>query len=140
VSFDPSFINIDGPFTSAINDYFEKDLNFKEDKAYNIFGNVYPWNYNNVQNQFLNVAESLRDAMQKNPALKVYVGSGYYDFATPYFTAAYDIEHMFLRPEFKKNIKQYFYTSGHMYYINKPDLVKFKRDVDDFFEWSNTVK
>jgi carboxypeptidase C (cathepsin A) len=140
VSFDPSFINIDGPFTSAINDYFEKDLNFKEDKAYNIFGNVYPWNYNNVQNQFLNVAESLRDAMQKNPALKVYVGSGYYDFATPYFTAAYDIEHMFLRPEFKKNIKQYFYTSGHMYYINKPDLVKFKKDVDDFFEWSNTVK
>jgi carboxypeptidase C (cathepsin A) len=140
VSFDPSFINIDGPFTSAINDYFEKDLNFKEDKAYNIFGNVYPWNYNNVQNQFLNVAESLRDAMQKNPALKVYVGSGYYDFATPYFTASYDIEHMFLRPEFKRNIKQYFYTSGHMYYINKPDLIKFKKDVDDFFEWSNTVK
>ena len=48
VSFDPSFINIDGPFTSAINDYFEKDLNFKEDKAYNIFGNVYPWNYSNT--------------------------------------------------------------------------------------------
>lgn len=140
VSFDPSFTNIDGPFTSAINDYFEKDLNFKEDKAYNIFGNLYPWNYNNVQNQFLNVAESLRDAMQKNAALKVYVGSGYYDFATPYFTAAYDIEHMFLRPEFKKNIKQYFYTSGHMYYINKPDLVKFKKDVDDFFEWSNPTK
>lgn len=136
VSYDPSFTNIDGPFTSAINDYFEKDLNFKEEKAYNIFGNVSPWNYNNVQNQFLNVAESLRDAMTKNPALKVYVGSGYYDFATPYFTASYDIEHMFLRPEAKKNIKQYFYTSGHMYYINKTDMIQFKKDVDSFFEWS----
>jgi carboxypeptidase C (cathepsin A) len=136
VSYDPSFTNIDGPFTSAINDYFERELNFKEEKPYNIFGAVHPWNYSNVQNQFLNVAESLRDAMTKNPALKVYVGSGYYDFATPYFTAMYDVAHMFLRPETKTNIRHYFYRSGHMYYINKPDMVQFKKDVDAFFDWS----
>lgn len=136
VSHDPSFTNIDGPFSSAINDYFEKELNFKEDKAYHIFGNVYPWNYNNVQNQYLNVAESLRDAMTKNPALKVYVGSGYYDFATPYFTAQFDVAHLFLRPEAKNNLKHYFYNAGHMYYINQPDLIQFKKDVDAFFEWS----
>jgi carboxypeptidase C (cathepsin A) len=136
VSFDPSFSNIDGPFTSAINDYFEKELKVKEDKAYNIFGNVYPWNYNNVQNQYLNVAESLRDAMTKNPALKVYVGSGYYDFATPYFIAKYDVAHLFLRPEFRGNLKHYFYQSGHMYYINKPDMDKMKKDVDAFFDWA----
>ncbi|TAG31103.1 MAG: peptidase S10 [Sphingobacteriia bacterium] len=135
-SFDPSFSNIDGPFTATINDYFQKELNFKEEAGYNIFGDVYPWNYNNVQNQFLNVAESLRDAMAKNPALKVYIGFGYYDFATPYFTAKYDIEHMFLRPEQRKNIKSYFYESGHMYYIHKPSLVQFKKDVDQFFEFS----
>jgi carboxypeptidase C (cathepsin A) len=136
VSFDPSFTNIDGPFTSAINDYFQKELNFKDEKPYNIFGDVYPWNYNNVQNQYLNVAESLRDAMTKNPALKVYVGSGYYDFATPYFTAKYDVEHMFLRPDARKNIKHFFYNSGHMYYINMPDMIQFKKDVDAFFEWA----
>ena len=136
VSFDPSFTNIDGPFTSAMNDYFQRELNFKEEKPYNIFGNVRPWNYNNVQNQFLNVAESLRDAMAKNPALKVYLGCGFYDFATPYFTAQYDIEHMHLRPEHRKNVKVYTYESGHMYYIHKPSLVKFKKDVDDFFVFS----
>lgn len=135
-SFDPSFANIDGPFTATMNDYFQKELNFKEEKPYNIFGNVYPWNYNNVQNKFLNVAESLRDAMAKNPALKVYVGFGYYDFATPYFTAKYDIEHMFLRPEQRKNVKSYFYESGHMYYIHKPSLVQFKKDVDEFYDFS----
>lgn len=135
-SFDPSFANIDGPFTATINDYFQKELNFKEEAGYNIFGDVGPWNYNIVQNQFLNVAESLRDAMAKNPALKVYVGFGYYDFATPYFTAKYDIEHMFLRPEQRKNVHSYFYESGHMYYIHKPSLIKFKKDVDDFFELS----
>jgi len=136
VDYDPSFINIDGPFTSAINDYFAKDLNFKEQEPYNIFGNVRPWNYNNVQNQYLNVAEHLRDAMTKNTHLKVYVGSGYYDFATPYFTASYDISHMFLSEELRPNIKQYFYESGHMYYIHKPSMQQFKKDVDAFFEWS----
>lgn len=136
-SFDPSFANIDGPFTATMNDYFQKELNFKEEKPYNIFGNVYPWNYNNVQNKFLNVAESLRDAMSKNPALKVYVGFGYYDFATPYFTAKYDIEHMFLRPEQRKNVKSYFYESGHMYYIHQPSLVQFKKDVDEFYDFSS---
>ena len=140
VSYDPSFTNIDGPFTSAINDYFERDLNFKEEKPYNIFGNVGPWNYSNVQNQFLNVAESLRDAMEKNPALKVYVGSGYYDFATPYFTSMYDVEHMFLSAEAKKNIKHFYYNAGHMYYINKPDMIQFKKDVDAFYDWSSNIK
>ncbi len=137
-SFDPSFANIDGPFTATMNDYFQHELNFKEEKGYNIFGNVYPWNYNNVQNKFLNVAESLRDAMAKNPALKVYIGFGYYDFATPYFTAKYDLEHMFLRPEQRKNVHTYFYESGHMYYIHKPSLVKFKKDVDQFFDLSSS--
>jgi carboxypeptidase C (cathepsin A) len=135
-SFDPSFTNIDGPFTSAMNDYFQRELNFKEEKPYNIFGDVRPWNYNNVQNKFLNVAESLRDAMAKNPALKVYLGCGFYDFATPYFTAQYDIEHMQLRSEQRKNIKIYTYESGHMYYIHMPSLVKFKKDVDAFFNFS----
>lgn len=139
-SFDPSFANIDGPFTATINDYFQKELNFREDKGYNIFGDVYPWNYGNVQNQFLNVAESLRDAMAKNPALKVYVGCGYYDFATPYFTAQFDVEHMLLRPEQRKNIQFYFYEAGHMYYINKPSLEQSKKDVDAFFNWSTNVQ
>ena len=140
VDFDPSFVNIDGPFTSAINDYFEKELNFKEEKPYNIFGNVSPWNFNNVQNRFLNVAESLRSAMTKNPALKVYIGAGYYDFATPYFIARYDVQHMFLRPELQQNIQFHFYEAGHMYYINKPSMISFKKDVDDFFDKNSNIK
>lgn len=140
IEFDPSFVNIDGPFTSALNDYFERELNFKEEKPYNIFGNVFPWNFNNVQNRFLNVAESLRSAMTKNPALKVYIGAGYYDFATPYFIARYDVQHMFLRPELQQNIQFHFYEAGHMYYINKPSMISFKKDVDEFFDKNSNIK
>jgi carboxypeptidase C (cathepsin A) len=138
-SFDPSFANIDGSFTATLNDYLQRDLKFKSEDGYNIFGSVYPWNYNNVQNQFLNVAENLRKAMAKNPDMKVYVGAGYYDFATPYFTAGYDIEHMFLRPELRKNIQFNYYEAGHMYYIHKPSLQQFKKDIDTFFKWSHSA-
>jgi carboxypeptidase C (cathepsin A) len=137
VSFDPSFSNIDGPFTATMNDYFQRELKFTTNDDYNIFGNVRPWNYNNVQNQFLNVAESLRDAMSKNPSLKVYLGGGFYDFATPYFTAQYDLEHMFLRPEQRNRVRTHWYESGHMYYIHKPSLIQFKKDMDAFFDWSS---
>ena len=132
VDFDPSFNNADGPFTSTINDYFEREFTFKEENPYNIFGNVYPWSYNNVQNQFLNVGESLRDAMTKNTHLKVYIGSGYYDLAAAYFTADYDIVHLFLHPDLQMNLRHYYYDAGHMYYINKPCMVQFKKDMDIF--------
>ncbi len=140
VEFDPSFVNIDGPFTSAVNAYIEKDLNFKEEKPYNVFGNVFPWNFSNAQNRPLNVAENLRSAMTKNPSLKVYIGAGYFDFATPYFIAKYDVSHMFLRPELQQNIQFHFYQAGHMYYINKPSLIQFKKDVDDFFDKNSNIK
>jgi carboxypeptidase C (cathepsin A) len=136
VDFDPSFTNIDGPFTATINDYLSKELKFTDEKGYNVFGEVYPWSYKNVQNKYLNVAESLRDAMAKNPNLKVYLGCGYYDFATPYFTAVYDIEHMFLRPEQRSRVDIKYYESGHMYYIHKPSLIQFKKDIDSFFDSS----
>ncbi len=136
VDFDPSFANIDGPFTATINDYLSRELKFTEEKGYNVFGEVYPWSYKNVQNKYLNVAESLRDAMAKNPNLKVYLGCGYYDFATPYFTAVYDIEHMFLRPEQRSRVDIKYYESGHMYYIHKPSLIQFKKDIDSFFDSS----
>lgn len=135
VDFDPSFANIDGPFTATINDYISKELGWKDEKIYNVFGKVWPWDYSNVQNKYLNVAESLRDAMAKNPHLKVYLGGGYYDFATPYFTALYDLEHMFLRPEQRKRVKVHMYESGHMYYIHKPSLVQFKKDIDAFYDF-----
>jgi carboxypeptidase C (cathepsin A) len=132
--FDPSFLNIDGPFTAAINEYLVKELNFKEDKVYNIFGNVYPWNFNNVQNRFLNVAENLRLAMSKNTSMKVYVGAGYFDLATPYFVSKYDVAHLFLRPDLQKNIEFHTYPAGHMYYIDLPSMIQFKKDVDHFFD------
>lgn len=134
--FDPSLdATISGPYSGTINNYLRQDLKYENDLPYLILtGRVQPWNYNNVQNQFLNVAETLRGAMAENPHLKVWVCAGYYDLATPFFAAEYTFNHMGLRPEQKKNVNFTYYEAGHMMYIHKESLIKIKKDADKYFD------
>ncbi len=134
--FDPSYnATIYGPFTTAVNDHLHRVLKVKNDLPYEILtGRVRPWSYANVQNQFLNTAETLRQAMTKNPYLKVHVCNGYYDMATPYFATDYTFAHMMLDPALKANVTQSFYEAGHMMYIDKPSLVQMTRVVADFYK------
>ncbi len=133
--FDPSYNKaIYGPYTMAVNDHIRRTLEYKNDLPYEILtGKVQPWNYNNVQNKYLNVSETLRNAMHKNPHLKVLICNGYYDLATPYFATQYTLDHMFLDKDLKKNITMKYYESGHMMYINKPSLVQMAGDVKGFY-------
>ncbi|REA60871.1 peptidase S10 [Dyadobacter luteus] len=133
---DPSNNEITGPYAMAINSYVKKELNYENDLPYEVLSGfrVRPWNYNNVQNQYLNVAETLRSAMTKNPSLKVTVLNGYYDLATPYFATQYTFDHMYLPKELRKNITMSFYEAGHMMYIHKPSLVDMKKNVGQFYD------
>ena len=134
--FDPSLdATISGPYTTALNGYLYDELNYENDLPYEILtGRVQPWDYSNVQNQFLNVAETLRSAMTKNPYLKVHVFNGYYDLATPYFATEYTFAHMHLSDSLSENVTMSYYDAGHMMYIHQPSLEKMKREVDAFIE------
>ena len=136
--FDPSLDGtITGPYTAALNAYLHDELNYRNDLPYEILtGRVQPWDYSNVQNEFLNVAETLREAMNKNPFLKVHVFNGYYDLATPYFATEYTFSHMHLRDSLSNNVSMSYYPAGHMMYIHQPSLVKMKQEVDAFIQSS----
>lgn len=132
--FDPSLdATISGPFTATVNDYLRRELGVKNDLPFeSLTGRVQPWNYNNVQNQYLNVGETLRQAMTKNPFMKVWFASGYYDFATPYFASDYTVNQLQLDPSLQPNITQTYYEAGHMMYIHKPSLVQLQSDFTKF--------
>lgn len=138
--YDPSNTGtISGPYTAGVLSYFGKELNYTNDLTYYILGGgVGRWNYSNVQNKYLNVAEYLRQAMSTNPSLKVWVLGGYYDAATPYFASEYVIKHMGLRPEQQKNVNFTHYEAGHMLYIHMPSLKQMKIDADSFYK--NTLQ
>jgi carboxypeptidase C (cathepsin A) len=133
--FDPSYAAIQGPYTAMLNHYVREELDFQSDLAYEILtGRVRPWSYGDFENQYLNVAEDLRKAMARNPALKVFVGEGYYDLATPYFAAEYTFDHLGFDPTYRERVTTATYEAGHMMYIRKADREKLKRDVVDFLE------
>jgi len=132
--YDPSYDKtVYGPFAAAVNDYIKRDLNFSSDLPYEILtGRVGDWPLSN--DRYLNVAENLRQAMTKNPFLKVWIAQGYYDMATPYFATENVVSHMFLKKDIRQNLHFTFYEAGHMVYINKPSLSQLKNDFSNFIQ------
>jgi len=135
--FDPSMNNITGPYTATLNDYVRGELRYESDLPYEILTErVYPWSYAEFENEYVNVAETLRKAMTNNAYLKVYVANGYYDLATPYLATRYTFKHLGLDKSLIDNVRMGYFEAGHMMYIHIPSLVKLRADLVDFLHWA----
>lgn len=133
--YDPSYATIQGSYTATLNHYLRDELHFESDLPYEILSNrVRPWNFGDYSNRYVNVAETLRGAISKNPYLKVFVANGYYDLATPYFATQYTFNHLGLDPSLAANISMGYYQSGHMMYIHRPSLKRLKSDLAAFID------
>jgi carboxypeptidase C (cathepsin A) len=132
--FDPSLTSLDAPYVAAFNDYLRRELKFETDLVYErLTAKVWPWSWEGFENRYLNVAEHLRQAINKNPHLQVLMLSGYYDLATPYFDSVYTAEHLELPEALRGNVRVAFYEAGHMMYIRQPDHRKLKQDLVEFY-------
>ena len=131
--FDPSSASVGGPYVAAANDYIRRELKFDYDLVYEFSSpKVRPWSFGDSENQYLNMAEYLRQAMVRNPDLKVLITAGYYDLATPYFDSVYTVDHLGLPPELRDHIRITNYEAGHMMYIRAADHRKLKQDIAGF--------
>lgn len=138
--YDPLMMNIMGPYTAAFYDYIRRELKFESDLPYEILsGFVHPWSYREFENQYVNVAETLRAAMTYNPHLKVYVANGYYDLGTPYFATEYTFNHLGLDESLRKNISMGYFEAGHMMYIHMPSLNQMKKDLVEFIKGASNL-
>ncbi|HVU17029.1 MAG TPA: hypothetical protein VHD32_08885 [Candidatus Didemnitutus sp.] len=133
--YDPSIEAIMGGYTNALNAYVRHDLKYESDLTYEMLtGNVQPWSYRNVENEYLNVSTTLKQAMTKNTFLKVWIANGYYDLATPFFATEYTVQHMGLDPAVRGNVKLTYYEAGHMMYIHNESLKKLKADFTAYMD------
>jgi carboxypeptidase C (cathepsin A) len=131
--YDPSLAAIVGPYTATFHDYVRGELKFESDLFYEyLTARVRPWNYEPYENRYLNVAETLRVAMTQNPFLRVFVGKGYYDLATPFYAAEYTFDHLSLDESLRSHLSGGYYEAGHMMYVHHPSLVKLKADLSQF--------
>jgi carboxypeptidase C (cathepsin A) len=127
-AFDPSFTDYLSAYTSCFNQYVRDDLKYESDLPYEaLTGKVQPWPEDNLY-----VIDDLQNAMLQNPHMRVQFISGYYDLATPFFSADYTINRMVLSSEVRANISHIYYPSGHMIYHNRESSKKMQEAHDEF--------
>jgi carboxypeptidase C (cathepsin A) len=132
--FDPSLSAIRPPYTAMFNQYVRGELNYKSDLTYYILGGgIGPWDWGTGGRQgYPDVSGSLRAAFSKNPDMKLFVASGHYDLATPFFATEYTLAHLGLEPAERARVTTREYEAGHMMYIHEAELAKLKGDVTEF--------
>ena len=146
--YDPQAAAISSAYVSAFNDYVRTALKFGGKKTYKAETDVSKnWDFlhqppgspTKVPGP-VNVMPDLAVAMKQNPNLKLQLNGGYYDLATPYFAAEYELHQLPIQSTLQGNIEMHFYTSGHMVYAHEPDLKALHANVAAFIDRTRNGK
>jgi carboxypeptidase C (cathepsin A) len=140
--YDPQAAAITSAYGSAFNEYVRRELKFGDGKTFkpnNYAGIGRSWDRTHQPPgapfkvaQATNVLPDLAYAMKANPGLKVQMHGGYYDLATPYFAAEYELRHLPVPPEIARNIEVKLYPSGHMIYAHETSRLALHDNAADF--------
>ncbi|MGH8217096.1 MAG: S10 family peptidase [Steroidobacteraceae bacterium] len=142
--YDPQSAALSSAYVSAYNEYARSVLGFPKDRKYlpeaQNMSRVWDWKHKQPGadqadgSLATNVMPDLAAAMKTNPRLKVMQFGGYYDLATPFYAAEYEMHQLGLPPSVQKNIVFAHFHTGHMVYVSPEALAKLHDDVVGFIE------
>lgn len=135
---DPSNLFILFPYTAAFNQYVRAELGFHSDLEYEILtGRVRPWSYKEFEGRAVTTTEELSAALRAQPDLRVYVGFGYYDAATPFSASEYVLDHLDVPDQVSDRIVRKYYPAGHMTYVHSQSRIAQSTDIANFVRGEN---
>ena len=113
---DPSGDSLVAPLTSAAVDLTARKLNWRPDGSYHLLNDAVgsAWNYGRGRDATESISE-LRQSLALDPNLKLLVGHGLFDLATPYFGTRIVLDQLpaFAGPD---RVKFVVFAGGHMFY------------------------
>ncbi len=139
-AYDPQATSIASAYIAAFNDYVRRQLKFGEGLTYlpqtGAIGEAWELKHKAPggpgDSYGTNVMPDLATAMKYNPRLKVMLNGGYFDLATPYFAARYEMSHLPIQANLRQNIQFAWYKSGHMVYAHEESLKQLHDNVAAF--------
>jgi len=91
------------------------------------------WDWGEAGPSGTNVTDDLAEAMALDPHLRVLSLNGYYDLATPFSGAEYQLAHLGVSPASQRQIAIRYYHAGHMIFVDPKARAEMKWDLDAFY-------
>ncbi len=133
--YDPSDVAPTGAFMQAFMRYVQDSLDYHTDLQYYLGGHTGRWDWGpGGYAGYPSTSQDLRLAMAKDPHLKVLVGAGYYDSATPFANAEYTFRHLGYGKSYTDRVTFDYYQSGHMAYLNQASAKQLSANIKKFIE------
>ncbi len=136
-AFDAASAATSAAYSTLFHAYLTQDLGVTLTRPYYVSGPdvgrnwVYFRGRGYGEPSYVNDAADLAWAQSYNPELRVFLASGYYDYATPFF----DGEYTFGRHGIDlSRVSATYYESGHMIYLHKPSFEKLTANIHAFME------
>ena len=127
---DPSGDPLIAPLTSAAVDLTMRTLNWRPDGPYHLLnGSVeHSWDFGRGINPAQSISE-LRQILAFDPKLKLLVGHGLFDLATPYFGSKIRLDQL---PVYASSdrVKLVVYPGGHMFYSSDASRQAFRSEAE----------
>ncbi len=127
---DPSGEGLIAPLTSAVVDLITRKLNWRPDGSYHVLNGAVEkaWDFGHGINP-PELISQLREILALDPKLRLLVGHGLFDLATPYFGSKILLDQL---PAFASppRVKLVVYPGGHMFYSRDASRRAFRAEVE----------
>ena len=127
---DPSGEPLTAPLTSAAVDLTTRKLNWRPDGSYQLLNGAVErsWDFGRGINPAESISQ-LREILALDPKLKLLVGHGLFDLATPYFGTKILLDQLpaFAAPD---RVKLVVYPGGHMFYSRDAARQAFRAEAE----------
>src|SRR5579862_8668335 len=125
---DPSGDALIAPLTSAAVDLTTRALKWRPDGPYHLLNRSISWDYGRAINPVQSTSD-LRQILALDPKLKLLVGHGLFDLATPYFGSKIQLDQLpaYASPD---RVKLVVYPGGHMFYSRDASRRAFRTEAE----------